>query len=134
MQAAAAVVNPSLFEGWSTSVEEAKSLAVPMVLSDLRVHREQTDDCGVFFDPYQPESLVGALREAWGRYSPGPRIDLEARAQLLNVESRIRFANRFAQLASKPWSASIGDRVVPRDEDPFRGTRSAGGCQQPRSH
>jgi glycosyltransferase involved in cell wall biosynthesis len=36
-----AVINPSLFEGWSTTVEEAKALGVPLILSDIKVHREQ---------------------------------------------------------------------------------------------
>jgi glycosyltransferase involved in cell wall biosynthesis len=95
MQAAAAVVNPSLFEGWSTSVEEAKSLAAPMVLSDLRVHREQTDGSAIFFDPHRPEDLARALREAWELHLPGPRVELERRAQALNAEFRARFAQRF---------------------------------------
>jgi glycosyltransferase involved in cell wall biosynthesis len=37
-----ALINPSRFEGWSTPVEEAKSFGVPMILSDLEVHREQS--------------------------------------------------------------------------------------------
>ena len=38
MASCRALINPSLFEGWSTTVEEAKALGVPMVLSDLAVH------------------------------------------------------------------------------------------------
>ena len=36
-----AVINPTLFECWSSTVEEAKSLGVTLVLSDINVHREQ---------------------------------------------------------------------------------------------
>ena len=36
-----AVLNPSLFEGWSTTVEEAKALGKPLLVSDIAVHREQ---------------------------------------------------------------------------------------------
>jgi len=46
--AADAVLNPSLFEGWATSVEEAKSLGTALVLSDLDVHREQAPDAAFF--------------------------------------------------------------------------------------
>lgn len=35
------VINPSLFEGWSSTVEECKGVGKMMVLSDLDVHREQ---------------------------------------------------------------------------------------------
>ena len=42
LRATTALINPSRFEGWSTTVEEAKSFGVPMILSDIDVHREQT--------------------------------------------------------------------------------------------
>ncbi len=35
------VLNPSRFEGWSTTVEEAKALGKPLLVSDIAVHREQ---------------------------------------------------------------------------------------------
>ena len=41
MQHALAVINPSLFEGWSSTVEEAKSFGKKILLSDIAVHREQ---------------------------------------------------------------------------------------------
>jgi glycosyltransferase involved in cell wall biosynthesis len=47
----AAVINPSLFEGWSTGVEEAKALGKPLLVSDIAVHREQIaalDDAATF--------------------------------------------------------------------------------------
>jgi len=36
-----AVLNPSRFEGWSSTVEEAKALGKPLLVSDISVHREQ---------------------------------------------------------------------------------------------
>ena len=36
-----AVINPSRFEGWSSSVEEAKAFGKPLLVSDIPVHREQ---------------------------------------------------------------------------------------------
>ena len=35
------MINPSLFEGWSSTVEECKSVGKNMILSDLNVHKEQ---------------------------------------------------------------------------------------------
>lgn len=49
MAHALAVINPSRFEGWSTSVEEAKTLHKPLILSDIPVHREQAPKNGRFF-------------------------------------------------------------------------------------
>tara|TARA_R110001583_G_scaffold144809_1_gene296779 strand:- start:6062 stop:7183 length:1122 start_codon:yes stop_codon:yes gene_type:complete len=37
------LVNPSKFEGWSTTVEEGKASNKVMALSSLNVHKEQTD-------------------------------------------------------------------------------------------
>jgi glycosyltransferase involved in cell wall biosynthesis len=49
MQTAVAVIQPSLFEGWSTVIEDAKALGVPVIASDLPVHAEQLGPEGVFF-------------------------------------------------------------------------------------
>ncbi len=61
MQAAKAVIQPSLFEGWSTVVEDAKSLGKWLILSDLPVHREQTNKNVNFFNPLDIESLKDQL-------------------------------------------------------------------------
>lgn len=61
MRACAALINPSVCEGWSTTVEEAKVAGTPMILSDIGVHREQTDGNALFFDPAKPETLAAIL-------------------------------------------------------------------------
>lgn len=52
LENAAVVVNPSRFEGWSTTVEEGKSLKKRLALSNLNVHREQAgeNDNVIYFD------------------------------------------------------------------------------------
>ncbi|MCA1986735.1 MAG: glycosyltransferase [Desulfovibrio sp.] len=77
MREAVALINPSLFEGWSTTVEEAKSLGKRLLLSNLTVHREQAPDRGVFFDPHAPAELAALMRQTLEAYSPQE----EARAQ-----------------------------------------------------
>ena len=56
-----AVLNPSLFEGWSTTVEETKSIGKPILLSDIAVHREQNPPNAIYFDPYKPQALADAM-------------------------------------------------------------------------
>lgn len=56
-----ALVNPSRSEGWSTTVEEAKSFGVPMILSDLEVHREQTSGTASYFETENPAALADHL-------------------------------------------------------------------------
>ena len=61
MRTSVAVINPSLMEGWSTTVEEAKSLGVPLILSDIPVHREQASTIADFFNAQSPGSLAQVL-------------------------------------------------------------------------
>lgn len=41
IKTATAVIQPSLFEGWSTVIEDAKTLGATVIASDLPVHKEQ---------------------------------------------------------------------------------------------
>lgn len=52
------VINPSFFEGWSTTVEEAKIFNKRIILSDIRVHKEQNPKKGIFFNPNNPHELA----------------------------------------------------------------------------
>lgn len=70
MRHSTAFINPSHFEGWSTSVEEAKSMGKQIVLSDLPVHREQSPDRAYFFPPDDAEALAVAMLAARQQYDP----------------------------------------------------------------
>ncbi len=98
MAGARAVLNPSLFEGWSTTVEEAKSLGKPVILSDLPVHREQNPPAGVFFDPRDPVTLAAHLAAAWA--CPAGPADAERMALAAQTlrERRREFAGRFQDI------------------------------------
>ena len=65
MERAVAVINPSLFEGWSTTVEEARNLGKAVLLSDIDVHREQAPPRGVYFKPEDPRELAEKMRQVW---------------------------------------------------------------------
>lgn len=86
---AIALINPSLFEGWSTSVEEAKSLGKPIILSDLDVHIEQAPPHARYFIKDDPQSLSDSLCDYWSQYQPGPNNNLEERSRDL-LPIRIR--------------------------------------------
>ncbi len=101
MRAASAVLNPSLFEGWSTTVEEAKALGVPLLLSSLRVHREQAPPGTRFFDPTSPAALADALAEVWREAEPGPRPAREALAMEAYRQRRLDFARQFADVVER---------------------------------
>jgi glycosyltransferase involved in cell wall biosynthesis len=64
MRHATAFINPSRFEGWSTSVEEAKSMGKQIVLSDIPVHREQAPERSFFFPPEDADALAEVMLAA----------------------------------------------------------------------
>lgn len=70
MTNAVALINPSRAEGWSTSVEEAKSLGKQILLSDIPVHREQAPRDGVYVDPDDAVSLADAMWLTWTTFDP----------------------------------------------------------------
>lgn len=90
MQGAIALINPSKFEGWSTTVEEAKALGLPMLLSDIAVHREQADGIANFFAIDDYEELARQLTGLW--IAPPRRRSTDDGA------ARKSFANRFADV------------------------------------
>lgn len=80
MLGALAFVQPSLFEGWSTFVEEARALGRPALLSDFPVHREQAPPGSDFFDAHDPKALAARLDAWFAEPPPGLPLD-EARAR-----------------------------------------------------
>jgi glycosyltransferase involved in cell wall biosynthesis len=98
MRCCQAMLNPSLFEGWSTTVEEARALATPMLLSDLDVHREQMGAAAHYFRRDSAEALADMLQTA----PPfnGPERELALQSARLVADDRVRaFAQDFARLA-----------------------------------
>ncbi len=90
-----AYINPSFFEGWSTTVEEAKYRGKCIILSDLAVHREQNPKYGVFFDPKNPEELADKMLEVWNK----PKIqDDREKLEGMNSKMKKRFAKRFEEI------------------------------------
>ncbi len=89
MRSSLAILNPSLFEGWSTTVEEGKSLGARMVLSNLAVHREQVGPAAEFFDPNDPSSIAASLQKVWSAHQEPPTLS-EQQAAADGAELRIR--------------------------------------------
>jgi glycosyltransferase involved in cell wall biosynthesis len=61
MKYAKAILQPSLFEGWSTVIEDAKSLQTPVIAANLEVNIEQLEETGTYFEPHRVEQLVSIL-------------------------------------------------------------------------
>jgi glycosyltransferase involved in cell wall biosynthesis len=64
---AAALVFPSLYEGFGQPVLEALASACPVACSDLPALHEVAGDAAEYFDPLEPESIAEATRRAIAR-------------------------------------------------------------------
>jgi glycosyltransferase involved in cell wall biosynthesis len=78
MRRAIAMLQPSAFEGWSTVVEDAKSLGKPIIVSDIAVHREQAPPRATFAPIDGAEAWARAMESTWNARQPGPHGDEEA--------------------------------------------------------
>ncbi len=76
MQAAGALIQPSVYEGFGLPIIEAMACGCPVVASDIPVFREVTGDHALFAPPMDVASLGAALKTITG--SAALRTDLAA--------------------------------------------------------
>jgi glycosyltransferase involved in cell wall biosynthesis len=110
IRCASAVIQPSLFEGWSTVVEDARALGKRLALSDIPVHREQNPPGAVFFPPDSPQELASVLKRWWADLPAGPDLAAEAGAIARNDVDVLEFAERFLEIAR--GVTGVGDAIT----------------------
>lgn len=87
---AIAIVQPSLFEGWSTAIEEAKALSKFVIASDLAVNREQLAQNAAFF----PATDAGALAALLMKFK-----DIDPKCEAINYKrNQYAFAQNFMRV------------------------------------
>ncbi len=101
MRRSIAVIQPSLFEGWSTVVEEARCIGKPIILSDIPVHIEQNPPDSAYFDHTSSASLAQIMAKWWKSLSPGPNAGQETAAREKNRKDVRVFAKKFLEIAGK---------------------------------
>jgi len=88
-----AVIQPSLFEGWSSIVEDVKTLQIPILVSDIAVHFEQLGDEGHYFKSTDSQSLANLMQEfTLKKPTKQPLYDNDHKMRT------IEFANRFVDI------------------------------------
>lgn len=92
-----AVLNPSLYEGWSTTVEEARVFSVRLLLSDLPVNQEQAAGIAYFFDRSSEHSLASQMLAIWNQSASGQTSSTHPSSPTFGAVSQ--FASDFACLA-----------------------------------
>ncbi len=109
MRQSVAIMNPSLFEGWSTTVEEAKSLGKEILLSDIPVHREQSPPGATYFDPNDPVDLAEKMLSVWKETAPGPDLLMEGKARSVMNQRTKAFAYEFVDIVKKAVSDKVSN-------------------------
>jgi glycosyltransferase involved in cell wall biosynthesis len=99
MRRSLAVLQPSLFEGWSTVIEDARALGKPILASDFPVHLEQNPPSTFFFDRSSPEELAELLSQAYLGLVPGPNLQQEQKAQIDNQARITAYGKSFIDIA-----------------------------------
>lgn len=72
MQNAQAVIQPSLFEGWSTVIEDARALNKYVIASNLDVNKEQLQTNVRFFERHSSIDLANAIEQGHFDVTPLP--------------------------------------------------------------
>lgn len=105
------VLNPSLFEGWGITVDEARSVGKKQLLSDISPHREQDPAMAIYFNLQSCEELANKLRYVWEESKPGPDIELEFEARR-NLPARLRSCGEtFISIAQEAIDDVLSGRI-----------------------
>ncbi len=92
MKGAVAVIQPSLFEGWGTVLEDAKTLGKKALLSDIAVHHEQADRLCTFFDPHNAEQLAELMRQTFSE------AGVEKTRYHYSLKSAVKYGKMFYEM------------------------------------
>lgn len=98
MRRCLAVIQPSLFEGWSTVIEDARALGKPIIASDFPVHLEQNPPHSYFFAQHNPEQLATLIAQSLVKLKPGPDFTAEEHASHNNYQQLLAYGRRFLKI------------------------------------
>jgi glycosyltransferase involved in cell wall biosynthesis len=112
LRGAVAVVQPSLFEGWSSVVEDARALGKRMVLSDIPVHREQDAPRATYFAKSDSEALAAELEAVvnGAEQNGEPRSAIDEQTSVVRAYARsfLSIADEAATLVPTPAASLDG--------------------------
>ena len=96
-----AIIQPSQFEGWSTVVEDGRSLGKHIFLSDFDVHLEQNPPNTWFFEMGNAEDLASKMEINLNVLTAGPNLENEEKAFSENQNLMKEYGLNFINMARK---------------------------------
>jgi glycosyltransferase involved in cell wall biosynthesis len=98
MRRSLAFIQPSLFEGWSTIVEEARLLGKTILLSDFPVHLEQNPPNSYFFQRGNAEELTLLMGRVLSSAGSAPDLEKEWIGRVDNMTRVKAFGRNFLHI------------------------------------
>ena len=98
MRRSIGMLQPSTFEGWSTVVEDAKSLGKRILLSDIAVHREQAPANGTFLPLDDAAAWAAAMAAVWTSRDPGPHASEEEAGAAYIAGAKVETGRAFVRI------------------------------------
>lgn len=99
MRSSLAVIQPSLFEGWSTVVEDARTLGKVILLSNLPVHIEQDPPYALYFSPNSAEELAENMNKVISDVNSNINKHYESQVSLIQKSNNCDYAQEFLKIA-----------------------------------
>jgi glycosyltransferase involved in cell wall biosynthesis len=111
MRNSVSVINPSRFEGWSSTVEEARSMGQRLILSRIPVHLEQNPENVAYFDPDDHAALADLMAAHWkaGHIGVGDKQCRRAATEL--HERTIAYGTAYSRLVEALDAGMLEKRV-----------------------
>jgi glycosyltransferase involved in cell wall biosynthesis len=100
LRTAAAIIQPSRFEGWNTTVQDAKAIGCPVIVSDLAVHREQCPKALGYFAPDNAEALADVIAANWSNLSTRPNAG-ESEALAAELENARVYGRKLEEICTE---------------------------------
>jgi glycosyltransferase involved in cell wall biosynthesis len=98
MRHSVSLINPSRFEGWSSTVEEARSMGQRLMLSAIPVHLEQNPGNARYFEPDDHLALAGLMADQWSEGLSGVGEEQSKRAAAALRERTVAYGKAYEML------------------------------------
>ena len=93
-----ALINPSKSEGWSNTVEQAKSYSKKILLSNIPVHLEQKPDRAIYFDPNDPIELAKCMELLEMEFDEKKEQDFYFKKFPILKQNKMKFAKKYESI------------------------------------
>ncbi len=93
-----ALINPSKSEGWSSTVEQGKSYGKMILLSNIKVHKEQAPKRSFYFNPNKTRELSKKLLNLSNKFNLSEEIKIIGKEFSKNKINEMEFAKKYENL------------------------------------